>query len=227
MAPPPPPDSPPPASPPSLGQGERRDPPGIGILGGTFDPPHASHRRLAAAALRSLPIDRLLVIPAGDHPHKQHRGVTAAADRLAMCRLAFANLPGAEVDDREVRRGGLSFTVDTLAELQREHPGRRLFFLIGSDNLALLPSWRDHHRILALATVVTYPRAGHAIEPTALAGLDLTDAERRALLANRLELPADAVSSTAVRAALRSGSAVEGLLPEVARYAAAHGLYRQ
>lgn len=207
--------------------GEQCDLPGIGVLGGTFDPPHASHRRLAETALRTLPIDRLLVIPAGDHPHKQHRGVTPAADRLAMCKLAFADLAGAVVDDREVRRGGLSFTVDTLADLRREHPGRRLYFLIGSDNLPLLPSWRDHHRILALATIVTYPRGGHPIDAAALTDLDLNDDERRSLLAHRLDMPADDVSSTAVRAALRAGkSTVDGLPATVAQYAAAHGLYR-
>lgn len=201
--------------------------PGLGVLGGTFDPPHRSHVRLARAALAELPIQELLVIPAGDHPHKQGRGTSPASHRLAMCRLAFADLAGARVDDREVRRVGLSFTVDTLAELHLEHPDRPLYFLIGSDNLSLLPTWRDHHRILAQATIVTYPRAGHPVGPEALAGLDLDDAERAALLAHRLPLPADAVSSTAIRAALARGEDCPDVAPAVAAYAVRHRLYQR
>jgi nicotinate-nucleotide adenylyltransferase len=199
--------------------------PGLGVLGGTFDPPHRSHERLARAALAQLPIGELLVIPAGDHPHKQGRGTSPASHRLAMCELAFAAVPGARIDDREVLRAGLSFTVDTLAELRQEHPGRPLYFLIGSDNLPLLPTWREHHRILALATVVTYPRAGHPMDASTLAGLDLDDAERQSLLAQRLPLPADAVSSTAIRAALARGEDCPDVAPGVAAYALRHRLY--
>ena len=201
--------------------------PGLGVLGGTFDPPHQSHVRLARAALAHLPIQELLVIPAGDHPHKQGRGTSPAAHRLAMCELAFADVVGARVDDREVRRAGLSFTVDTLAELRSQQPARQLFFLIGSDNLRLLPTWRDHHRILRLATVVTYPRAGFAVGPEALAGLDLDAAERQTLLRHQLPLPADAVSSTAIRATLARGEVCPDVAPAVAAYAARHHLYRR
>lgn len=198
---------------------------GIAVLGGTFDPPHQSHRRLARAALDRLPVAELRVIPAGDHPHKRSR-TTPAAQRLAMCRLAFGDLPRTVVDDRELRRKGPSFTVDTLAELAREHPGRRLFFLIGSDNLPLLPSWHDHHRLLELATVVTYPRLGHPIEPAALAGLDLTPGERNALLENMLELPADAIAASDLRARWRRGERhLPELDPAVEQYIAAHRLY--
>jgi nicotinate-nucleotide adenylyltransferase len=150
--------------------GERQ---GIAVLGGSFNPPHCTHQRLATAALDHLPISELRIVPAGTPPHKDG-DLAPAADRLAMCRLAFADRPGIVVDDREVRRSGPSFTVDTLQELATEAPGRALFFLIGSDNLRLLPTWRDHHRLLALCTVVTYPRAGHSISATTLRGLDLT-----------------------------------------------------
>src|SRR5688572_19347901 len=119
---------------------------GLGVLGGAFNPPHRSHERLAAAALARLPIAELRVIPAGDHPWKRELDMAPAADRLAMCRLAFGHLPGVIVDDREVRRAGPSFTVDTLAELAAEAPGRRLFLLIGSDNLGQIAQWRDSER---------------------------------------------------------------------------------
>lgn len=200
------------------------------MLGGSFNPPHPTHLRLCRAALDLLPVAEVRVIPAGDHPHKRDRDMAPAADRVAMCRIAFAGLPGVVVDDRELHRQGPSFTVDTLAELAAEAPERPLFFLIGSDNLPLLASWHDHHRLLSLATVATYPRLGHPVAPSALAGLDFTPDERRRLLANVLPIPAeavDAINASAVREAIRAGrGATVALPPGVADYIAGHHLYR-
>jgi nicotinate-nucleotide adenylyltransferase len=183
--------------------------------------------RLAQLAWQRLPIDRLLVIPAGDHPHKHSDRLSPAPDRLAMCRLAFSALPYVTVDDRELRRDGPAYTVDTLAELQAEAGGTPLYFVIGGDNLVLLPTWYRHHRLLELATVVTCPRAGHAVDASALEGLDLTAAERSALLANVLPADADPVSASDVRARIRGGERRPKDLPDaVADYIAAHGLYR-
>lgn len=204
-------------------------PAGIAVLGGSFDPPHHSHLRLARAAAASLKVDLVLVIPAGDHPHKRGK-LTPAQHRLAMCQLAFAGLPKVVVDPREMRREGPAFTVDTLAELVAEYPGRRLFLLIGSDNLPLLPSWHDHHRLLQLATVVTYPRRGYPVSLASLRGLDLSPAEQRNLLDHVLAIPEEQVddqSASAVRTAVRAGSLAELQLPPgIAAYIAAHGLYR-
>ncbi len=198
---------------------------GIAVLGGSFDPPHRSHLRLAATARERLPVDEVRVIPAGDHPHKASRGMTPAIHRLAMCRLAFAGEPNVVVDDRELRRAGPSFTVDTLAELRSE-TGRELWFLIGSDNLPLLPTWHEHHRLLALATVVTWPRLGHPVRAGDLAQLDLTAAERERLLANVLELPADAIASSDLRARWRRGERDLPEIPSTVRdYIAAHSVY--
>ena len=200
---------------------------GIGVLGGAFDPPHASHRRVAAGALDLLPLGELRVIPAGDHPFKREPGMTPAAHRLAMCRLAFADLPGARVDAREVERGGLSFTVDTLAQLAAEHPGRRLWLLLGSDNLTALPAWREPERIVALATIATYPRLGHPATAAALAAAGVPAAMHAALLAHVLPLPADDVASSALRARLRAGEREPAeIAPAVRRYIEEHGLYR-
>lgn len=202
-------------------------PPGLAVLGGSFNPPHQSHRRIAEQALDQLPVQRLLVIPSGDHPHKQGRDMAPAGDRLEMARLAFAGVPGVEVDGRELRREGLSYTVDTLAELRDQHPGTRLFFLIGSDNLPLLPTWHAHHRLLELATVATWPRAGYPVDAAHLEGLDLDSRERASLLANVLELPADDLAASDLRERLRRGEArpVE-LHPAVADYVERNGLYR-
>lgn len=205
----------------------RGSPAGIGILGGAFNPPHRTHVRLAVAALRLLPISELRVIPAGDHPHKRGQQMAPAADRLAMCRLAFAGIPGVIVDDRELRRAGPSFTVDTVAELAADAPGRPLFFLIGSDNLPLLPTWREPARLLSLCTVVTYPRQGHPIDAAAIARLPLPAPLREQLLANVLPVPADAVAATDLRARWRAGERdLDELPPAVRHYLAAHDLYR-
>jgi len=203
--------------------GERH---GLAVLGGSFNPPHTTHARICATAVQHLPIDEVRVVPAGDHPHKQGGDLANANDRLAMCRLAFATLAHVVVDDREVRRTGPSFTVDTLEELQREAPARALYFLIGSDNLPLLPTWRHHHRILQLCTVVTYPRHGHPVGPERLLGLDLTEQERRLLLANVLPLPGDDRAASTVRERWRAGErALPELHPAVEQYIATHHLY--
>lgn len=198
----------------------------LALFGGAFNPPHRTHRRIAEAALQQLPVRELRVLPAGDHPHKQGRDVAPAEQRLAMCRLQFAELPRCIVDDRELHRRGPSFTVDTLQELHDEQPARPLFFVLGADNLPLLPTWRDHHRILRLCTVVTFPRLGCTTDAQALHGLDLDERERAMLLAHVLTMPADDVNATALRARLRAGErGLPELLPTVEAYIRAHHLY--
>jgi nicotinate-nucleotide adenylyltransferase len=199
---------------------------GIGVFGGSFNPPHVSHRRLCATALARLPIAQLLVLPSGDHPLKRNQDMAPASDRLAMCRLAFGDLPGVAVDDRELRRPGPSFTVDTLAELRAEHPGAPLFLLVGSDNLRILSLWREPARILELATLVTYPRLGHPIDAATLAALPVPAEARARIAAHVLDLPADAVAASDLRARWRRGERnLPELAPAVRDYIAAHGLY--
>ena len=190
---------------------------GIAVLGGSFNPPHATHLRLVQTALDRLPVAEVRIVPAAEHPHKQHRDMAPAEHRLAMCRLAFAGEPRAIVDDRELRRAGPSFTVDTLREIAAEHPGRTVWFLIGSDNLRLLPTWRDHHGILELAPVVTYPRAGHPVRAEDLAALDLTPTEQRSLLAHVLDAPPDAVNATELRRRWRRGEHELAEIPPLVR----------
>lgn len=199
---------------------------GLALYGGAFNPPHTTHRRIVEAALQQLPVDELRVLPAGDHPHKRRGDVARAEHRVAMCRIAFGDLPRVVVDDREVRRTGLSFTVDTLEEFQREDPSRELWFVIGSDNLPLLPTWRSHHRILQLARIATFPRLSAPIDGARLDGLDLTAAERRSLLQHVLQLAPDAVAAQDLRARLASGErALPELDPRVEAYVRAHHLY--
>ncbi|WP_374406884.1 nicotinate (nicotinamide) nucleotide adenylyltransferase [Hydrogenophaga sp.] len=200
----------------------------IGVFGGAFDPPHRAHRQLAEVAIRELRLDRLHIVPTGQAWHKP-RVLSQADDRLAMCRLAFGDLPSAHVDEREVRRASASYTVDTLEELRREFPGAQLLLVIGEDQLQSFRRWHRWQDILSLATLVVAARPaadGHS-------GL-ASGAERSApdLPFQRLALPLLSVSSSAVRALAAGGrvprEALSQLVPDpVASYISTHSLYQQ
>jgi nicotinate-nucleotide adenylyltransferase len=192
---------------------------GVLLFGGAFHPPHRAHRALLAAALEQLAphgVTRAIVLPAGRHPFKPGADLAPGPARLELCRLAFAGLPGVEVSDHELQPGHSGFTVDTVRHVQREVPGARLFLLIGADNLAQLPLWRQPQAILALVTLVVVPRPG-APPPAVPAGA-------RAVM---LRFAPDDVSSSAIRAKLRAGEDVAGLVaPAVLRRIRELGLYR-
>ena len=136
----------------------------IGILGGTFDPVHNGHLVKAGEALERLELDRVLFMVAGDPWMKRETGqtVSPAHHRLEMVRLAVAGDPAFVTDDREVRRPGPTYTVDTLDELAAGHHGADLFLLLGSDTLASLRDWHMPRRVLELAQVVVLDRPGTA-----------------------------------------------------------------
>ena len=130
----------------------------IGIYGGTFSPPHNGHLAAARAFMEQMWLDILYVIPAAIPPHKQMAEPVSAADRLEMCRRAFAGMEGVYVSDMEIRRGGKSYTVDTLRELSGDD--RRLFLLCGTDMVLTLDEWRPktlHARTAAAQIPVDYP----------------------------------------------------------------------
>jgi len=187
---------------------------GIAVFGGAFDPPHRTHVRIARAALEQLPVDELHVVPAGDHPWKT--GATAPGpERLELCRIAFRDVHGARVDDREVARGGASYTVETLEQLAVEHPGRPLWLVIGSDNLPTFHLWRRADRILQLAHLAVFPRAGAAAQAAG------TPQPERVLA-----VQPDAVNATAIRMQLaQGGRGLAELDPLVEQRVVARRLY--
>ena len=124
----------------------------LGVFGGAFDPPHLAHVALARAAVEQLRLDELRVLPTGQAWHKA-RSLSAAEDRLAMAREAFGQVPRAVVDDRELRRAGPTYTIDTLRQLKAEFPQAQLMLVIGADQAEALHSWRECEQILKLATV--------------------------------------------------------------------------
>ena len=190
----------------------------IGVFGGTFDPPHVGHLLLAADASESLRLDLLIFVPAGAQPFKVDTPPLASgADRLEMLRLAISGDSKYAVDDAEIEREGLSYTVDTLEHLAGRHKGAELFFLLGQDALAGFRQWRKPERILELSTLAVMMRS---------AARDIGDwskAERLIMLsARRVD-----VSSTEIRSRLREKKSIRGFVPEsVERFIEARGLYR-
>jgi nicotinate-nucleotide adenylyltransferase len=196
----------------------------LGILGGTFDPPHNGHLALAHAARAQFSLTRVLFIPAGDPYHRRSGSgfqlasvrpdLSPASARLAMIRLAIAGEPSFEVDDRELRRHGPTYTVDTLEELHAERPQDALHLLLGADSAAEFARWRSPERIAELATIAVAPRSG--VMPVAVGVPHVT-----------IEMEAVAVTSTAIRARVAATEPIDGLVPVgVAAYIRGHGLYR-
>ena len=131
----------------------------IGVYGGSFNPPHTGHTLAAAELISALELDRLLVMPAAQPPHKALApGSPSPEQRLALCQAAFGPIPGAEVCDLEMRREGKSYTVDTLTLLRQQYPEDELFLIMGTDMLLSFRSWREPERIAALATLAVMHR---------------------------------------------------------------------
>ena len=190
----------------------------LGILGGTFDPPHHGHLAFAEWARVELALDTVWLVPAGEPPHKRplasRTAPSAARHRLAMTRLAARGNPAFRVSPIECRRPGPSFTVDTVRALARAHPGARLHLLMGADTYATFASWREPEAIARAAELVV------ALRPGAPA------AARRARGVTWLSNPGLDVSSHALRARAARGRSLRYLVPDaVARYIARHRLY--
>ena len=131
----------------------------MGIFGGTFDPIHHGHLRTAIELREALRLAEVRFLPTGNPPHREHTQATAEM-RLALVQAAVADQPGFTVDDREVRRGGLSYSVDTLGELRKDFPQRSICLLLGMDAFLGLPNWHRWREILELAHVVVAHRPG-------------------------------------------------------------------
>lgn len=132
----------------------------IGLFGGTFDPPHVGHLVVAQDALTQLPLDRVIFVPAATPPHKRDRVVAPAELRLAMVRAATESDDRFAVDDIEVRRGGASYTVDTLRTYRADQPEDELFLIMGADQYAEFDTWRESAEIRRLARLAVLARAG-------------------------------------------------------------------
>jgi nicotinate-nucleotide adenylyltransferase len=194
----------------------------VGVLGGTFNPPHLGHLVCAQEAYRELELDRVMLIPAGIPPHKPVEHEPGAAHRLALCRLAVQDDDRFAVSELELDRDGPSYTVDTLQALNSQAPSNELVLIVGADIAVGLPQWREPERVLELATVAIAKRYGtaRASVQTALAGLK--GGER----ARFFQMPRVGISSTMVRRRVRAGQPIRYFVPDpVVEYIEQHGLY--
>lgn len=196
----------------------------IGILGGTFNPPHIGHLICAQQAIGELGLERVLVVPARIPPHKPVEHEPGAEHRLALCRHAVAGDPRLEVSDLELRRDGPSYTVDTLQELRTHAPHDELVLILGGDIAAGLPGWHMPERVLSLATVAVARRRGTSRGRVERALASLPGGESSLFFA----MPRIGISSTMLRRRVRAGQPIRYLVTEPVReYIDAHGLYRE
>lgn len=197
----------------------------LGVLGGTFDPPHVGHLILAEEARTRLQLQSVLFVPAGDPWRKADQRVTSAEHRLAMVRLMVASDLGFEVSTIEVEREGPSYTVDTLADLHRQHgPGLELYFILGEDAIHDLTQWKEPARILSLAWLAVAGRPGDEGWPGADLEAIVPGLSERIV---PLAMPTIDISSTGLRERARAGLSLRHLVPQtVEEYIRRHGLYR-
>lgn len=175
----------------------------LGLFGGSFDPVHWGHLWVAQAAMEELGLDRVVFVPASQSPFKAGQPpVAPAEERVRMLRLALAGRPEFEVDECEVRRGGVSYTVETLREYGARYPGAELYYLVGADHVPTLPRWREAAEVARRATFVALMRPGEAPPtfPEPFRGVSVTG------------FPVG-LSSSLIRARVRQGKSIEWLVP--------------
>jgi len=194
----------------------------IGILGGTFNPPHLGHLICAQEAYLQLGLDRVTLIPARIPPHKPVEEEPGPEHRLEFCRLAVQWDDRFDVSDLEIARKGPSYTVDTLEELHSSAPEHELFLIVGGDIAAGLPSWREPERVLSLATLAVAKRRG-----TSRAAVDdALGALRGGERARFFRMPQIAISSTLLRDRVRAKEPIRFYVPDpVIEYIDHHNLY--
>lgn len=194
----------------------------VGLLGGTFDPPHIGHVVAAMSAGEALGLDEVWLVPAGDPWQKRARRVTPAGLRLALTEAAVDGVPGLAVSDVEVRRAGPSYTIDTVDQLRAADPERELVLILGRDAAAALPTWERHEELVAAVELALIDRAGVVPPGRPAPDPGVTGARTHVVPMRRID-----VSSTELRQRAAAGLPLVPLVaPGVAALVARHGLYR-
>lgn len=199
----------------------------IGLYGGTFDPIHVGHLLIAEQVREQLQLDQVRFIPAATAPHKLEHAAADGKQRLEMVELAISGNPHFVADDRELQRGGTSYTVDTLASVQAELPQADLVFIMGSDSLDELHTWREPERICQLAFVAVVARGGHPAPDVSQLTRYLPAQQRAQAAEHVIPMPQIEISASDIRQRLAVGRSVRYQLhPAVEAYIAAQQLYR-
>jgi nicotinate-nucleotide adenylyltransferase len=190
----------------------------IGVCGGTFDPFHRGHLEPLLAARKEIGWDRVLYVPASRQPFKSGQPLTSGYHRFAIAQLATREHDAIFVTPMELERGGTSFTVDTLEELHREHPGAQIDWIIGNDNVADLQRWKDPERLFELARFVVLSRQAEAQPGPA-------NLVRNLVFIHNPIVP---ISATEIRRRVGAGEPIDALVdPLVSRYIHHYGLYKE
>ncbi len=193
----------------------------VGVLGGTFDPPHLGHLAIAKAAMKSLELDEVLFMPASRNPLKRSQKGTPAKHRLEMVKLLVRNEPSLAVADLEVSKGGVSYTVDTMAELQMVQPAE-YWFLLGSDALLNVGAWKQPERLIRQCRLGLVARGTRVMEDV----LIRVPPQLREFV-DTIEMPLVDISSSDLRDKMARGQSVSQWIPELVRsYIESNKLYR-
>jgi nicotinate-nucleotide adenylyltransferase len=183
----------------------------IALFGGSFDPIHLGHLLVAQAAREDLALDRLFFVPAAQSPFKPDSRPTSAPERARLLRLALAGKTWCEIDEQEVCRGGVSYTIDTARDYQQRFPDAERFYLIGADHLPQLPKWRAAEELARLVEFVVIPRPGQAETPVPapfrgrwLSGFPLALSASQVRERVKKALPIDDLVPAAVAEAIRN-----------------------
>lgn len=200
----------------------------VGIIGGSFDPVHLGHLMIARDAAEHLDLSEIMFMPAACPPHKRNIRQVEATHRLNMLRLAVGMDERFYASDLEIRRGGVSYTVDTVAELRAAQPDTDWFLIIGSDTLVELHTWHRVDELLEMCTVATLLRPGIDSAELIRQRIELQEESREKLMAHVISAHQMNISSTEIRQRISAGEPIDKLVPEaVAAYILEHGLYRQ
>ncbi len=193
----------------------------IGLFGGTFDPPHIGHIKLAQEAQKKVELDKIIFIPAGDPPHKTKKHITDKQHRLNMARLA-AGVMDAAVSDWEILREEKSYSLETLRHFQEESPANEFFLIIGADSFRDLPLWWHYRELMALCAFVVVTRPD-VPEESLLSRFQGDEKPPRVFFLDGVSVD---ISSTEIRTRVAEGKSIADLVPiEVLSYIKAHGLY--
>lgn len=196
----------------------------IGVLGGTFDPIHNGHIRVAEEVKAQLELTEVLFIPAGHPWLKAGETISAAEHRIQMVRLAIKGIPGFKLSTAEIERPGPTYTLDTIAGLRSQiRAGDELFFIMGWDSLALLPKWREPLRLIKLCKLVAVPRLGYSLPDLQSLEAKIPGLKERVIILDKPEID---VSASEIRSRVTSGLPISHLLPKpVEEYIKRHKLY--
>ena len=201
----------------------------IGVLGGSFNPIHNGHIKIARTARKTLSLDRVIFVPAKEPPHKKVRRLASASHRLKMAELALEGNSGFTVSDIELNRPDKSYTIDTIREFRRQFAkDAPIFFLIGADTISELPTWKDIDELTDLCQFVTISRKGSSKND--FDGLrDLFSEEKMGKLKRHfIEMDPVPISATEIREKVSRRESIDGLVPRpVADYIARKGLYKK